>query len=113
MSLRRSSPDGIPRNTDRASRRYPPSASACSGSQGSWKKAMYQLRRSCAMLRSPSRKSAGWGMFRIASERTASGWFIASCQAIAPPQSCPTMCARLSPSVSISPSTSCWSVVVS
>jgi hypothetical protein len=44
-----------------------------SGTNGSWKKNMYQLLRSCLTVFSPASIRAGCGTLRIASRRTDSG----------------------------------------
>ena len=51
---------------------------------------MYQLFFSCRQLRSPRSMRSGCGTFRMASRSTSSGWRIATSQASAAPQSCPT-----------------------
>jgi hypothetical protein len=80
---------------------------AHSGTRGTAKNNMYQLRRICTGLRlSAADSTRGWGQLRIASFSTCSEWYVASHQAIAPPQSWPTIGTRLCPIAAMRPITS-------
>src|SRR2546428_1644534 len=93
-----------------AIRRAWPRPRSASGSHGSWKKNMSQLRASWRRLVPRCcAKIAGCGQFITTSRGVASGCSMAKVQATAPPQSWPTITASRSPNASTSPRTSATS----
>ena len=71
--------------------------SSSSGTNGSWKKPMYQDRSSWSETSIALRNAAGCGTETAVSVCTRSGWLPAAAHATAAPQSCPTRCAEARP----------------